>query len=125
MAAHRYYLRNSNTVSLDDAIDMLRIVPVSARRYMSGLVSVLYYGSGNGDGMQEGKSITVQAATSALNILHLATLVATGYELTKRKDWIAAVDRDTCVVDKFAATGYGNVRRLLHPRSAAVADPLS
>ena len=100
---------NSNTVSLDDSIDMLRIIPISIRRYMSGITTVRQYGTEDGTTMQEGKSVTYQSITSAQNILHLASLVAPGWGLLEGDEWKAAVDRDTCVVDRFAATGYGSV----------------
>ena len=89
---------------------MLRIIPISIRRYMSGITTVRQYGTEDGTTMKLGNSITYQAVTSVQNILHLASLIAPGWGLLESDAWKSAVDRDTCVVDNFAATGYGSVR---------------
>ena len=95
----------SNTVSLDHTIDMLRVIPVSMRRYMSGITTVERYGPGRGVSVL-GSSVTYHSFGDLENVLHLASLVAPGWNIAESAEWKAAVDKDACVGDDWASTCY-------------------
>lgn len=84
---------------------MLRVIPVSMRRYMSGITTVERYGPGRGVSVL-GSSVTYDSFGDLENVLHLASLLAPGWNFAESAEWKAAVDKDACVGDDWASTCY-------------------